>query len=122
VRELEIGISTSVLINDTLTVDVSLDSGAGNDVYRFNKRYMPGLGVDSTKVDSQYRPSYFSPKEGNMYYNTTLANLEDLGENVSKQQFKATFIEGLLYEGIVGINWIGEVITIDIAHKRIVVQ
>ncbi|WP_031428716.1 retropepsin-like aspartic protease [Flavimarina sp. Hel_I_48] len=122
VRDIEIGISTAVVVNDSLVLDVGLDSGAGNDVYRFNARYMPILGVDSTTIDNQFRPSYFNPEEGNMYYTTTLSNLSNSGKNVDKKQFKATFIQGLLYEGIMSINWIGEVLTIDIANKRLLVQ
>ena len=122
VRDIEVSISTPVLINDSLNVNVGLDSGAGFDVYRFSERYMQALGVDTTKVKGEFKPSYFKPKEGNMYYSTTLASLSDTGKNVFKNNFKATFIEGLLYEGIMGINWIGEVLTIDIANKHLWVE
>ncbi|WP_037320719.1 retropepsin-like aspartic protease [Salegentibacter sp. Hel_I_6] len=121
-RDIRIGISTPVKINDELSLNVGLDSGAGFDVYRFNSRYMESLGVDSTQVERKYQPSSFKPEEGNNYYFTELDKLTDQGENTSVQNFKATFIDDLIYEGIMGINWIGEVITIDIPNKKLIVQ
>lgn len=121
-REIKIGISTKIQLNDELALNVGLDSGAGFDVYRFNSRYMEEFGIDSTKIKSEFKPSYFKPKEGNNYYYTILSKLTDDAKNVSVKDFKATFIEGLIYEGIMGINWLGEKITIDIPNKRLVVQ
>lgn len=122
VRDIDVSISTPIIINDSLELNVSLDSGAGFAVYRFNERYMEALGVDTAKVNSEFKPSYFKPKDGNMYYSTTLASLSDADKHIFKKDFKATFIEGLLYEGIMGINWIGEVLTFDIANKRLLVE
>ncbi|HEA30489.1 MAG TPA: hypothetical protein ENH91_10920 [Leeuwenhoekiella sp.] len=122
VRDVEVSISTPVTINDSLEINVGLDSGAGYDVYRFNERYMQMLGVDTATTKNEFKPSYFKPQEGNTYYSTTLKSLSDVGKHVFKKDFKATFIEGLLYEGIMGINWIGEVLTIDIANKRLLVK
>ena len=121
-RDIRIGISTSVIVNDDLSLNVGLDSGAGFDVYRFNSRYMESLGIDSTQVESTYQPSTFKPEEGNNYYYTELDKLTDKGGNTSARNFKATFIDGLIYEGIMGINWIGDIITIDIPNKRLLVQ
>lgn len=120
-RGITIGIATKIQLNNKLPLNVNLDSGAGFGVYRFSSRYMEKLGIDSTKIESEYRPSYFRPKEGNTYYFTNLSELSDANKNVSIKNFKATFIDGLIYEGIMGINWIGEVITIDIPNKRLIV-
>ncbi|MDT0676741.1 retropepsin-like aspartic protease [Autumnicola musiva] len=121
-REIKIGISTKVTLNDKLSLNVGLDSGAGFDVYRFNSEYMELLDIDSTKIHSEFKPSIFKPEEGNSYYYTNLAELTDSSKNVSVKDFKATFIDGLIYEGIMGINWIGEMITIDIPNKRLIVR
>lgn len=121
-REIRIGISTAVKLNDKLSLNVGLDSGAGFDVFRFNSRYMETLDIDSTQIESEVRPSSFKPEEVNRYYYIELEKLADSDENTIVKNFKATFIEGLIYEGIMGINWIGEIITIDIPNKKLIVQ
>ncbi len=121
-REIRIGIATTIKLNDTLTLNVSLDSGAGFNVFRFSSRYMENLGVEINKIKSEFKPSMFKPEEGNEYYYTTLSKLTDINNNVSVKDFKVTFIEGLIHEGIMGINWIGQKITVDIPNKRIIVQ
>ena len=121
-RDIRIGISTAVKLNDKLSLNVGLDSGAGFDVFRFNSRYMETLDIDSTQIESEVRPSSFKPEEVNRYYYTELEKLADSDENTIVKNFKATFIEGLIYEGIMGINWIGEIITIDIPNKKLIVQ
>src|SRR5690606_27308341 len=98
----------------SLKLNVRLDSGAGFDSYRFNARYLEGLGIDTSAVKKEYRSSYFKPEEGNIYYFSEIPELEDGNGNVRLEDLSATFIEGLIYEGILGINWLGEVITIDI--------
>lgn len=121
-RDITISIATQIKLNDSLTLNVGLDSGAGFGVYRFNSRYMDVLGVDSTQVKSEFKPSYFKPEEGNNYYYTKLARLSDAHENVMVKDFNATFIDGLIYEGIMGINWIGKKITVDIPNRRLIVK
>lgn len=121
-RGIDVGISTKIQLNSKLTLNVKLDSGAGFGVYRFSSRYMGDLGVDSTEIASEYRPSYFKPLEGNTYYFTNLAQMSDTSGNVTVYNFKATFIDGLIYEGIMGIDWLGKKITIDMPNKKILVQ
>ena len=121
-REIRIGIATTIKLNDTLTLNVSLDSGAGFNVFRFSSRYMENLGVEKNKIKSEFKPSIFKPEEGNEYYYTTLSKMTDINNNVSVKDFKVTFIEGLIHEGIMGINWIGQKITVDIPNKRLIVQ
>ena len=121
-REIRIGIATTIKLNDTLTLNVSLDSGAGFNVFRFSSRYMENLGVEKNKIKSEFKPSMFKPEVGNEYYYTTLSKMTDINNNVTVNDFKATFIEGLIHEGIMGINWIGQKITVDIPNKRLIVQ
>lgn len=118
----DLGIKTKVQLRDKLTLNVKLDSGAGSDVYKFNSIYMKNLGIDSTRLEREYRKSYFKPEEGNMHYFATVDKMGDSHKNVAVTDFKATFIDGLIYEGIMGIDWIGNVITIDIPNKRLIVQ
>src|SRR5690606_8020945 len=118
----DLGITTKIQLNNKLTLNVKLDSGARFDVYKFNKRYMPILGIDSTQIKSEYKKSYFKPKQGNMFYYTNLEKMSDKNKNTSITDFKTKFVDGLIYEGIMGINWIGKVITIDISNQRLIVQ
>ena len=121
-KEITIDIATYVQLENKLSLLVNLDSGAGFGVYRFNSRYMTDLGIDSTKLKSEYRKSYFKPEEGNIFYFTTLSKLTDENKNTSAKDFKVSFIDGLIHEGIMGIDWIGKKITIDIPNKRLIVQ
>ncbi len=121
-RDVTIGIATKIQLDKKLSLNVSLDSGAGFGVYRFSSRYMKTLGIDSTNIEREYKKSYFKPEEGNTYYYTTVSKMSDFDNNTSITDFKATFIDGLIYEGIMGIDWIGEVITIDIPEKRLIVK
>ncbi|MCC4229847.1 retropepsin-like aspartic protease [Zunongwangia profunda] len=120
-RNVKVSVGTIVQL-DSLELHVGLDSGAGFDVYRFNSRFMEALGIDSTQVESKYIPSSFKPEQGNQYYFAEVSRLSDLKVNAEQIDFRATFIDGLIYEGIMGINWIGEIITFDIPAKRILVN
>ncbi|MFC4027320.1 hypothetical protein ACFOS1_07880 [Zunongwangia endophytica] len=119
-RNVKVSIGTMVKL-DSLELHVGLDSGAGFDVFRFNSRYMEALGIDSTQIETKYIPSSFKPEEGNQYYFTEVTSLTDLKKNAENTDFRATFIDGLIHEGIMSINWIGEIITFDMPDKRIIV-
>lgn len=121
-RDLRIDIATTIKLNDTLTLNVNLDSGAGSNVFRFSSKFMEYLGVDKASIKSEFKTSMFKPEVGNDYYNTTLTKMTDINNNVYVEDFKSTFIDGLIYEGIVSINWIGKKITIDIPNKRLIVK
>lgn len=95
---------------------------AGFGVYRFSARYMAALGIDTAEVEKTYKPNYFSPSEGNNYYHSSLKSLSDRQDKVVLTNYKATFIEGLIYESIMGVNWLGQVLTIDLTEGRLLVQ
>jgi len=121
--EKTLGISTYVKVNDKLTLQMNLDSGAGFNVFRFSSRYMEKLGVDKTKVEKKYRASDFKPSEGNNYYFTKLDKISIAStDKIKATQFNATFIEGQIYEAIGSINWLGDKITIDIQKKNMIIN
>lgn len=121
--EKTLGISTFVKVNDQLSLQMNLDSGAGFNVFRFSSRYMEKLGIDSSKVEKKYRASDFKPTEGNNYYFTQLNKLSSAStDKIKVTDFKATFIEGMIYEAIGSINWLGDKITIDIPKKNIIIN
>ncbi|WP_057936075.1 hypothetical protein [Algoriphagus resistens] len=48
-------------------------------------------------------------KLANTFYFTTFSTLTDIIEkNTSVADFKVSFMEGLIYKGIMGMGWIGE--------------
>ena len=115
--------ATYVKVNDKLTLQMNMDSGAGFNVFRFSSRYMEKLGVDSAKVEKKYRASDFKPSEGNNYYFTNLNTISPASsDKIKVSDFKATFIEGLMYEAIGSINWLGDKITIDLQRKVLIIN
>lgn len=117
-----LGIYTYVTLGK-LNLQVSLDSGAGFNVFRFNSRYMAALGIDPETTQKQNRKSDFKPDSGNNYYTTTLSAMSSKTQpSIKKENFKATFIDGLIYQGIMCINWLGDTITIDMAKERMIVN
>ncbi|MGO4294359.1 retropepsin-like aspartic protease [Chitinophaga sp. RAB17] len=120
-RGITLGISTYIRLADALTLQITLDSGAGADVFRFNSRYMDKLGIDSAKTIHKYIKSEFNPSAGNNYYVANLPVISAYQGIAEKKDFSATFIEGLIYEGITSINWLGNKITIDVPAKRLIV-
>lgn len=121
--EKTLGISTYIKVNDQLTLQMNLDSGAGFNVFRFSSRYMEKLGIDASKTEKIYRASDFKPTEGNNYYFTNLDKISaETNPKISAKNFKATFIEGLIYEAIGSINWLGDKITIDIQKKNLIIN
>lgn len=118
-----LGIATYVKLNDQLTVQMTLDSGAGFNVFRFNSRYMKPLAVDSSQVKTHYQKSDFKPTEGNTYYFTSLSKINpESTDKIKATDFKATFIDGMIYEAIGSINWLGDKITIDIQKKNMIIN
>lgn len=121
-QEKTVGISTYIHLDNKLKLQVKLDSGAGFDVYRFNARYMEPLGIDSSQVEHEFQTSIFKPEEGNDYYYAKIPMMSTSNGKIDVQDFKATFIDDLIYEGIMGINWLGDKITIDVPNKRLIIN
>ncbi|WP_299778922.1 retropepsin-like aspartic protease [uncultured Formosa sp.] len=121
-KEITIGIAADIKLNDTLSLLVNLDSGAGFGVYRFNSRYMENLNIDTLKVKTEIRKSMFNPEHSNTFYFTKVDKLSNAEDTSEIKNFNAQFITGLIHEGIMGIDWIGEIITIDIMNMRLIVK
>lgn len=114
-----LGINTYITLGNKLNLQVVLDSGAGFNVFRFSSRYMDDLGIDPAKTEKTSRKSEFTGSENN-YYSTTVSSMTTKDTSIKKENFKATFIDGLIYQGIMCINWLGNKITIDIPNGRII--
>lgn len=121
-RERALDIFAYVKVNDKLTLQVCFDSGAGANVYRFNSKFMNSLGIDTAKADVSYRKSSFNPKMGNKFYNTKLSEVALVGTDVKLKEPKVSFIEGLIYDGIMSMGWLGEKLTVDLPNKRLLIN
>ncbi|WP_276482939.1 retropepsin-like aspartic protease [Paraflavitalea pollutisoli] len=118
-RDISLEIATYVQLNNKVTAQISLDCGAGWNVFRFSARYMKQLGIDTTQTTNVYARSPFDTTKGNHYYSTTLQELRTTTPGAGVKNIKTTFIDGLIWEGITSINWLGDRITIDIPRKRL---
>ncbi|WP_346319684.1 aspartyl protease family protein [Chitinophaga sp. YIM B06452] len=107
-------------VNDSLTLQLCLDSGAGKDVYRFNSKYLQRLGLkaqDSTVRKSEINTAFASKTYRAQVTKLAVANVP----SVQVTNFRAQFVDGLIYDGIMWINWLGSRITVDIPGKELVV-
>lgn len=113
-------------LNDTLTLQMCLDSGAGNDVFKFNSKYLSRLGInpnDTLTVKKYERRSEMNEAFSSTTYSTTLKKLAAAGSPaINVTGFKAQFVDGLIYDGIMYINWLGSQITIDLPAQQMIVQ
>lgn len=110
-------------VNNKLTLQFSLDSGAGGNSFHINSKYIQALGVDTVNSVKTYHPSEFNPKIKNIIYT---ANVQSLAvkdsPSINCQNIKASFIDGLIYDGIISINWIGKKITFDLKKSEMIVR
>lgn len=113
-------IFTNVILNDGLEVQVMLDSGSGQKSFWFNSRYLEDLGLDKANFTVKPIKGDFN-KENNFY----LGKMQSIAlpENLSSvTDFNVAFVDGLIYEGKTGIDWLGNVLTIDLAKKKIFIE
>lgn len=113
-------------VNDTLTLQLSLDSGAGKDVYKFNAKYMQALGIDANDtlhVKKRTRKSEINPAFTSATYIASVNKIASAAvPSVSTTGLRAQFVEGLIYDGIMWINWLGSAITVDIPGRMLLVK
>ena len=113
-------------VNDALTLQFSLDSGAGRDVYRINSKYAQKLGIDlndTIAVKRYSKKSEFNEGFASYIYVTTINKIAAAASpSVSVSNLKAQLIDGLIYDGIIWINWLGKKITIDLPGKQLIVH
>ncbi|MEN5055862.1 retropepsin-like aspartic protease [Sphingobacterium kitahiroshimense] len=109
-------------VNDNLTLQFSIDSGAGNDVYRMNSKFISPLSIDTVKANKLVIPSEFNPEVKTIIYQTNIKSITSKASStVQCQNVKASFIDGLIYDGIVSLNWIGKRITFDLIRREMIV-
>ena len=124
-RDKALDIFAYFTVNNKLTLQFCLDSGAGNDVFRINSKFMLQLGIDTTRsqlVVKTQKQSEFNPNYKTSIYKATVSKLS-AKDNIAikKENFTAHFIDGLIYDGVVSINWIGRQITFDLGKSEMIV-
>lgn len=113
-------------LNNKLSLQFLLDSGAGNDVLKVNAKYIKETGIDTTdtsKISKTFKQSEFNPNIKTAIYKTIVSELafKDVS-GIKRENFTALFTEGLIYDGVVSINWIGKQISFDIEKKEMIVK
>ncbi|PZR23036.1 MAG: hypothetical protein DI535_24870 [Citrobacter freundii] len=112
-------------VNDQLTLQFSLDSGAGKDIYRINAKYLQVLGVntaDTALIKRYEKKSEIDTSHISYIYVTKLAKLNTAANpSINVNNIPVQFLEGLIYDGIVWINWLGSQVTFDLQHQRLLV-
>lgn len=112
-------IFTNVRLNNTLTIQVLLDSGAGSGSFWFSDRLMDTLKLDKNTFEEIERRSEFDANRIDRFYRGQVRILATENGETHIAKFNAQFVEGLIYEGKTGIDWLGKKITISIPDKRI---
>lgn len=120
-RGITLDIFVHVKVDDLLTLQMLVDSGAGFNVLRLPGRYMNALKVDSTQVRSVFKKSSFDMNSGNKYYFTKLSKIQTPNGIGVKKEPAITFIDGLIYEGVTSMEWLGNKIIIDIPKRHLLV-
>jgi hypothetical protein len=125
-REKSLTIFAYFKVNDKLNLQLALDAGAGKDVYRLNMKYLKPLNVDITdtlQVKKIQKKSEFNKEFVSAIYKTHLKNLAAADQpTIDVKDFPVQFVDGLIYDGIIWINWLGKRITFDLQDKMLLVQ
>ena len=122
-RGISLDMFTKVRVNNKLTLQVSLDSGAGFNVFRFNSEFMKPLNIDSSETKIYSKHSTLDSNKVNNFFVTKLKEISLLNApSIKAQNVKAMFLSGLIYDGITSINWLGKKITIDIPKKEMIIN
>ena len=122
-RGISLDMFTSVRVDNRLTLEVSLDSGAGFDVYRFNSGFMKDIGIDTAMATKVFKTSTFNNSLTNVFYVDTVNDISlSAAPSVRALDVKTSFLPGLIYDGITCINWLGKQITVDIPDRKMIVN
>lgn len=112
-------IFTNVKINDTVTIQVLLDSGAGANSFWINGSFAKLLSVDLTGFTHTEKKSPFDADKMNNIYKGRISTISSEKNAAHVENPQVTFVEGLIYEGKTSIEWLGKKIAISIPDHRI---
>ncbi|SEJ42514.1 Aspartyl protease [Dyadobacter koreensis] len=124
-RDITLDIFTFVQVNQKLTLQFLIDSGAGTNVFHINANYLKELGVDvqdTSKVVRTTRKSEFNKEIETSIYSTRISEISARDfPQIHVSEPKVSFIEGLIYDGTSSLNWFGKTITINIGGREMIV-
>lgn len=112
-------IFTNIKLNDKINIQVLLDAGAGKNSFWVNARFMETLQLDSSQFEVHDKKSEFDSTKSNKFLIGTIQSIKtenDLAEVINPKTY---FVEGLIYEGKTGIEWLGKKISISLPEKKI---
>jgi predicted aspartyl protease len=121
-RDKALTVAAYFVVNNKLTLQFLIDSGAGSNIYRINSSYISTLGIDTASATKIAIPSEFNAKLKTIIYQANVKSITAKASTaVQCQDVKASFIDGLIYDGIVSLNWIGKQVTFDLKKREMIV-
>lgn len=116
-----VDIFTEIRINDTLNIQAMLDSGAGSNSFWFSSRLFAPLNLKSDTFRNMPRKSEIKKGVQSYFYIGNIKKIETTNKLMQLEKPSVAFVDGLIYEGKTSLDWLGKVLTIDIAKKKIFV-
>ncbi|MEE6188013.1 hypothetical protein [Niabella digestorum] len=110
-------ITTYITLNDKYTIQVLLDSGAGDNSFWLSDRFINTLGIDKSTLEITEKKSEFDEKIVTKFYKGSIKSISN--QYARREAPQVTFVEGLIYEGKTSINWLGNKIGISLKNKKI---
>jgi hypothetical protein len=111
------------IVNKKLVLQFSMDSGAGDGVFRINARYAQQLNIDTAAARKATHKSEFNP---NIITHNYFAEIKSIAAknapDISRNTTRVTLIEGMIYDGIMSLSWIGKRVTFDLKDSELIVQ
>lgn len=114
-----IDIFTNVKVNDKITLQVSLDAGAGQKSFWLSDRFMKTLELDKSAFKVIEKKSEFDSTKVNRIYTGSISRIATENNLAGVENPPVFFVEGLIYEGKTSIEWLGRKIAISLPDKRI---
>lgn len=115
-----IDIFTDIKLNNIVKIQILLDSGAGQESFWFSSKLLEPLKLDKENFKSVPVTSDFDQQ--NNYYFGEIKRLTTDKDFHKLQNLDVAFVDGLIYEGKTSIEWLGKILTIDIANKKIFIE
>lgn len=120
--ERALDIFTKIVLNDKVSIQVMLDSGAGTGSFWFNSDFIDLVGLTKENMKSSPIKSEFDSTKKNNFYFGKIASIKSDNLLAKTENRNVTFVDGLIYEGKTSLEWIGNRITIDLAKRKIYIQ